>query len=329
MRTTLFRAVGSLLLSVTFLSNTVAHAIVEPDRAVRDGEAKWNVHISEDFGDEIGRQLVCSGALIAPRVVITAAHCVFGPSEFDTWVLRIGYSSTTSNDGATRRPAAIVYHAKFERALTQEIYDDDWNLVETIPGEVRPGENDFDSDIAIILLDRAVNHIAPLPLPSSSDYQPIGGWRTYGWGITGPDEDLVPTRLQTAAQDDHTAALAAEFSDPMLHVYAAVATHKGRTSGTCWGDSGGPLIDKRGVLIGLTSFSDSEICAEPVPTVFTKVSSFLTWIDEAKAIARNARREYRTSGRVTDEPRVPVIAYEPATEQSAPPVWKVLTFTII
>jgi trypsin len=313
MRTTFNRVVGVLLTSVFFLSAPAANAIVRPDRDVSPGEARWTVYISEDFGGDTGRQLVCSGALVAPKLVVTAAHCVDGPRGFDSWSIRIGYSSTTSTDGVTRRPAAIVHHGKYTRTLTQEIYDEDMNLIETIHGDVRPGENDFDSDIAIIVLNHPVRSVAPLPLPSSPNYRPATGWRAYGWGVTGDNEDVMPARLLTAAQDDHTTAAATASNDPFLHLYAAVTHIEGKTSGTCWGDSGGPLVDGRGVLIGLTSFANAETCSDPAPTMFTKVSSFLTWIRDAENLAKKAIKKQSGKASRGDDPPFPVLIFEPST----------------
>ncbi|EDW30077.1 GL22574 [Drosophila persimilis] len=49
----------------------------------------------------------------------------------------------------------------------------------------------------------------------------------------------------------------------------------------CRNDSGGPLVLKDGgdfVLLGVTSHGLSRNCTTHLPTVYTRVSSFLDWI---------------------------------------------------
>lgn len=54
----------------------------------------------------------------------------------------------------------------------------------------------------------------------------------------------------------------------------------------CLGDSGGPLtaivVPGRRVLIGIVSFGDANGCTVGSPAGFTRVTSYLDWINELK-----------------------------------------------
>lgn len=299
------------LLIAVFVPVTPVEAIVRPDRDVAPGEARWTAQITEDFGAPYGRLSICTGVLVKVRVVVTAAHCISEDSDFDSWRIRIGNRSADPADGETRRPLAIVHHGKYTRTQSYDRLDEEGNVLSSVEGVIYPGENVLDSDIAVIYLDRAVHTIRPARLPRTADYRPAPGWRTYGWGYTGDTEDTVPTTLLTAAQSDHTSRSAAEYDDPFHHLLSAVAVVDGGASGTCWGDSGGPLIDGRGVLIGLTSSVSSESCSEPEPTLFTKMSSYLDWLTWAERIARRAADGARRDARGGSMRTIPVLPYEP------------------
>jgi secreted trypsin-like serine protease len=303
-----FQTIGLLVGALLLSSVMPSQAIVRPDRDIRVGEGQWVVRITQDNGmDNIGRMVGdethCTGVLVSPRVVLTAAHCVTESDMVSTWRIGIGIESVNATEGIFRRPVAVVYHGKYERSYFMEVDGEDL----PVNGGLLEGENDYDADIALVLLDRPVTTIKPIRVPTNSKHRPAKGWRTYGWGITGDEEDSVTDVLLTAAQDDYTAVMRKRTNDPLARVYAAVTVVDGYGSGTCWGDSGGPLVDGRGVLIGLTSYADSDTCSAVEPTLFTRVASFIGWIKGATAVATQAANESVKDG---EEPTMPVIAFE-------------------
>ncbi len=83
---------------------------------------------------------------------------------------------------------------------------------------------------------------------------------------------------------DATTEMSEMIGDPMENLLAAyLHDDNGIVHNTCFGDSGGPLVDGNGVLIGITSFSYAENCEEAIPTVYSKVASYRSWILRASA----------------------------------------------
>ncbi|XP_011310431.1 chymotrypsin-2-like [Fopius arisanus] len=61
-----------------------------------------------------------------------------------------------------------------------------------------------------------------------------------------------------------------------------LCTIRTQGTGTCYGDSGGPLISN-GEIIGITS-TGKDVCAGQYPDVFTHVYLYLPWIQEVLAL---------------------------------------------
>lgn len=264
-----------------------AQAIVNQDRPVYNNEALWTARITLDNPYTTGKAMHCSGVLIAPDKVLTASHCVdpdMGADILSTLMIELGVHHVSDPNKIIRYPKSIIYHNKYFRTQSYTLISED--QTETlVKGKLYKGEKEQDSDIALIILNKPVNSIKPIKLPHKN-YIPEGELRTYGWGLT---EKAETTELLTAKQVDYTNEPKTQelynsyYKNDYSKVIAAIAYNEQElVVGTCYGDSGGPLVDQTNTLIGLTSWADTYECEDKVPTIFTKVSEFLTWIKSAE-----------------------------------------------
>jgi V8-like Glu-specific endopeptidase len=192
---------------------------------------------------------LCTGEVISPHVVLTAAHCTGGedPSVTNaTWRVYLGsdFSKATAAD------LLAVKEAHYNPSFS----------INNLPGG---------NDVGVAILQNALpSTIVPLPynrgsMDSGFDGNPV---RFVGYGL---DNSTAQTgagvkRTTTTTLTDHTALLL-HFSD---------ATHE-----TCNGDSGGPAfmtIGGKETIVGLTSYGDVN-CA--TGGYDTRVDALVDWID--------------------------------------------------
>jgi secreted trypsin-like serine protease len=240
------------LLGAAVLTAAMATAAVSPATAVTNGNLDGNDHpmvgIMAAHDASGAYQWRCSGTLIAPRLFLTAGHCVEAPvAHVEIW-----------------------FDADVESGEPGNGWPDDGE----VGGEpfLHP---DYDPDafwlhdLGVVVLDDAVDVPAYGKLPALDLLDQFKrrqardkAWFTaVGYGV----QRAFPTAAEWKEHDEKIRMVARpkliQIDTGFTGDGSLVLSNNARTGGTCFGDSGGPdFLRDSLVVAGVTSFGQGWAC---------------------------------------------------------------------
>ncbi|MFC5729566.1 MULTISPECIES: S1 family peptidase [Nocardioides] len=254
MRARVIAVAAAILLSLGLVAPASASTGGTPD-----GELHPNVGLIA-FYDSTGRYR-CSAALVSPTVLLTAAHCTDGTLGKTA----VTFDSVVAEEPPSPLPVAADPSAGYTSA---ELAAAGYHSGTAVTHPEYSNFTDMDNwyDVGVVVLDEPVTDIAPASLaevgtadaikqPRSTIFTAVGYGTEVRKAESGPQK---PTPMSYPIIRRYVDMPGQKITPQIIQTNGNENDPFG-SGGTCFGDSGGPLI-LDGEIVGVTSYGYTSNC---------------------------------------------------------------------
>lgn len=213
----------------------------------------------------------CGASLIAPDVLLSAAHCFKTGLNWEGFETHMG-STEFQRGGVARRLVSVFVHPDYD--ASRERYDfaliklNDTALEEPFYDAVNQQWTTLRTGVATIPLN--TNDSNPL----QGEELLVMGYGYNDWPNQNRPTSLHEVNVEAFGRGCKSSAYELGVVDPEIMLCAGTS-EGGKDS--CGGDSGGPLVDGDGIQVGIVSFGRGCGVAE-YPGIYSRVSAVSDWI---------------------------------------------------